>query len=242
MALEWTTRLKIIRGIARGMAYLHVELAALDVPHGNLKSGNVLLGPNFEPMLVDYGFTGLINPSQASQVMFSYKSPETLQFRHVSPKSDVYCLGVVMLEVLTGKFPSHYLNNTTGGTDVVQWTASAIAENREAELLDPALTAGNKASEPNMVRLLQHGVACADVDPERRPDMEEVVRLIEEIAAGGSGAPAKDEDGPFGPLPSLRDGYADMALGQPAPGLEGVGRSGSTGELRTSDDFVLHAR
>ncbi|XP_008786941.2 pollen receptor-like kinase 3 [Phoenix dactylifera] len=231
MALDWPTRLTIIRGIARGIAYLHVELAALDVPHGNLKSGNVLLRPDFDPILVDYGFIGLVNPSQASQVMFSYKSPETLQYRHVSPKSDVYCLGVVMLEVLTGKFPTHYLNNTKGGTDVVQWTASAIAENREAELLDPAITAGNKAWKPKMVRLLQLGAACADVDPEQRPDMEEVVRLIEEIAVGDTGAPTKDKGGPFGPLPLLRDGYADVALGQPTPGLESVGRSGSTGEL-----------
>ncbi|KAG1342605.1 pollen receptor-like kinase 3 [Cocos nucifera] len=241
MALEWSTRLKIIRGIARGMAYLHVELAALDVPHGNLKSGNVLLGPDFEPMLVGYGFTGLINPSQASQVMFSYKSPETLQYRHVSPKSDVYCLGVVILEVLTGKFPSHYLNNTKGGTDVVQWTASAIAENREAELLDPAITGENKASETNMVRLLQLGVACANVDPEQRPDMKEVVRLIEEIPAGGSGEPAKGDAGQIEPLPSMRDGYADVAFDQTAPGLDGLARWESTSELRTSDNVAFHA-
>ncbi|XP_008802490.2 pollen receptor-like kinase 3 [Phoenix dactylifera] len=228
-ALDWPTRLKIIRGIARGMAYLHGELAALDVPHGNLKSGNVLLGPDFEPLLVDYGFLGLVAQSQASHVMFAYKSPETLQDRHVSPKSDVYCLGVVILEVLTGKFPSQYLNNTKGGTDVVQWTASAIAENREAELLDPEITGGDMASEPVMVRLLQLGAACADVDPDERPNMKEVVQFIEEITVG-----------PFGPLPSLKNSHADVALSAPEPAPEGAGSGGTTGERLTGDNLPFH--
>lgn len=179
-ALDWPTRLKIARGMARGMAYLHAELASLDVPHGNLKSANVLLGDDFEPMITDHGLAALVGAAQASQVMFSYRTPEGTQHRLVSPKSDVYCLGIVILELITGKFPSQYINNTKGGTDVVQWAASAIAEKREAELLDRVIA--SHPSTGDMVRLLRVGAACVDPDPEQRPEMADVAVLIGEIA------------------------------------------------------------
>lgn len=182
-ALNWPTRLKIILGIARGLAYLHAELNSSDIPHGNLKSGNVLLRHDFEPLLVDYGFVPLINPSVASQALFAYRSPESLAHRHVSPKSDVYCLGIIILEVLTGKFPSQYLNNTKGGTDVIAWTSSAMFENKVAELIDPAIVISEKASVPDMERLIRIGAACVEPSLEERPDVKEACRRVEDLAA-----------------------------------------------------------
>lgn len=164
------------------MAYLHAELA-YDLPHGNLKTGNVLLATDFEPILADYGLIALINPSAAPNVLFAFKSPEA---PHVSPKSDVYCFGVVILEILTGKFPSQYLNNTKGGIDVVHWAASAVPEGREADLIDPQLL-GLPDTEPEMVRMLRIGVSCANVRPDERPEMKVAAEMVEEIAAGGGG-------------------------------------------------------
>ncbi|PKU84927.1 pollen receptor-like kinase 3 [Dendrobium catenatum] len=182
-ALDWPTRLKIIRGIARAMSYLHAELDSYDLPHGNLKTGNVLLGPDFEPILADYGLIALVNPAAAPNVLFAFKSPEA---PHVSPKSDVYCFGVVILEIITGKFPSQYLNNTKGGIDVVHWGASAVAERREADLIDPQIM-GLAASGPEMIRMLRVGVACTKLGPEERPGMKEAAEMVEEIADGGGG-------------------------------------------------------
>lgn len=163
------------------MAYLHVELASLDVPHGNLKSCNVLLTTDYEPLIVDYGFIGLVNPAQASNALFAYKSPEAIQHQHVSPKSDVYCLGILILEILTGKFPSQYLNNAKGGTDVVQWTATAIADKREAEVLDPNITSGKKSVD-EMVKLLRMGAMCTEERLEERPTMRAVMEMVDDIA------------------------------------------------------------
>ncbi|XP_020573839.1 pollen receptor-like kinase 3 [Phalaenopsis equestris] len=184
-ALDWPTRLKIILGIARGMAYLHAELISYEVPHGNLKTANVLLSPTFDPLLADYGLIAFINPDVAPSVLFSFKAPEAQHLRHVSPKSDVFCFGVVLLEILTGKFPSQYVNNTKGGTDVVQWTASAISDGREAELIDPAITGGT-APATEMVRLLRVGAACTQISPDERPEMKEAAELVEEIAAAAA--------------------------------------------------------
>lgn len=175
--------MKIILGITRGVAYIHAELAPfMDVPHGNLKSGNVLLNNDFEPVIVDYGFISLVNPPQASLTMLAFKSPEALNGHHVSNKSDVYCLGIIILELITGKFPSQYLNNTKGGTDVVQWARSAVAEGHESDLLDPQIVIA-PASITVMQQLVRVCLAFVEPDPDRRPDMVEALHRIEKIAA-----------------------------------------------------------
>lgn len=162
------------------MVYLHTQLASSVLPHGDLKSSNILLGPDYEPMLVDFGLFPLINPDNLSQVLFAYKTPEAIQNNQVSPKSDVYCMGIVILEILSGKFPSQYMNNSSGGVDVVQWANSSISEGRILEMLDPQL-ASSENSIGQMEALLHVGVACTTSNPEQRPDMEEVLRRIEEI-------------------------------------------------------------
>ncbi|KAF3452007.1 hypothetical protein FNV43_RR08103 [Rhamnella rubrinervis] len=209
LELNWPNRVKIVQGIAKGLAFLHAEFASSKLPHGNLKSSNVLLGPDYEPLISDFGFSTLINSANLSHSLFAYKCPEAVQFGQVSPKSDVYCLGIVILEILTGKFPTQYLHNGKGGTDVVQWVASAISEGSGIELLDPEI-ASSRSSLGEMEQLLHVGSACTESDPERRLEMTEAVRRIEEIAVlvlnqGGQ----KDDARAMQLLPSLRDGYAD---------------------------------
>ncbi|KAJ4834724.1 hypothetical protein Tsubulata_007681 [Turnera subulata] len=178
--LNWPTRLRILKGIASGMGFIHTEYESYNLPHGNLKSSNVLLDDSYEPLINDYAFDPLTNTSHASQAMFAYKSPEYLQSGEVSHKSDVYCLGIIILEVVTGKFPSQYLSNGKGGTDVVQWVQEAISEKKEQEVIDPEL-ARNTESIDQMVKLLQIAVACVQSDPAERLDMREAIRRIEEI-------------------------------------------------------------
>ncbi|KAB1209409.1 hypothetical protein CJ030_MR6G006201 [Morella rubra] len=178
--LNWANRLKIIRGIVRGMGFLHIEFASYDLPHGNLKSSNVLLGDDYEPLLSDYAFHALLHTPIAVQTMFAYRSPEYVQCQYISPKADVYCLGIVILEVLTGKFPSQYLSNGKGGTDVVQWVLTAMSEHREEELLDPEVV-NSTGSLNQMLELLRIGAACTESKPERRLDVREAIRRIEEV-------------------------------------------------------------
>ncbi|KAF8027928.1 hypothetical protein BT93_E0760 [Corymbia citriodora subsp. variegata] len=178
--LNWPTRLKIIQGVASGLAFLHSELASYDLPHGNLKSSNILLSSDYEPLLNDYGFHPLINPSQVAQTLFAYKAPEISQQGSISPKCDVYCLGLIILEVLTGKFPSQYINSAKSGTDVVMLVHSAISEKREAEVIDPEI-AGSIESKGEMLRLLHIGAACTETNPDHRLDLREAITKLEEL-------------------------------------------------------------
>lgn len=127
----------------------------------------------------------------------------------VSPKCDVYCLGILILEILTGKFPSQYLHNGKGGTDVVEWVISAISEGREAELFDPEI-ASSASSFTEMEKFLHIGAACTEANPELRLDMKEATRRIElEILIEGN----EDDARAIQVFPSLQDGYADGSIG-----------------------------
>ncbi|KAI3714486.1 hypothetical protein L6452_21441 [Arctium lappa] len=180
--LNWSNRLKIIKGVARGMGFLHSEFASYDLPHGNLKSSNVLIGKDYEPLLSDYAFYPLVNQTPTAQCMFAFKSPEAMLSQKISPKSDVYCMGIIILEMVTGKYPSQYMNNQKGGTDVVQWVRSALAEKREKELIDPEIASGAKESViGEMEKVLHIGAGCTESEPDQRMELEEAIRKIEEI-------------------------------------------------------------
>lgn len=178
--LNWPTRLKIIQGVARGLGYLHSEFPSSELPHGNLKSCNVLLGTNYEPVLADYAFHPLINTTHAPQALFAYRSPEYALHQQISPKSDIFCLGIIILEIITGKFPSQYLTTGNGGIDVVQWVHSAINEKREEELMDPEI-AKSTESLAQIQQLLHIGACCTETNAEQRQDLRELIRRIEEI-------------------------------------------------------------
>lgn len=195
---DWNARLKTIKGITRGLDYLYTELAFLEAPHGNLKSSNVLIGTDHEPLLSEYGFCSFMN--QNSQVLFACKSPEALETGNVTAKSDVYCLGIIILEVLTGEFPCQYLITGKGGADLISWVESAIAEGKPAELFDPVIcTAGTTSG---MEELLNIGVACIERDPEKRLDMQEAIKRIQGIKIEGQ------PDTKMEMLPTPKDGFS----------------------------------
>ncbi|KAL4589298.1 hypothetical protein LXL04_002204 [Taraxacum kok-saghyz] len=181
--LSWGSRLKIIQGIAQGLGYIQNELATLELPHGNLKSSNVLIGPGYQPVLMDFGLQHMVDKHHVANALAAYKVPEAAQNGQLSPKSDVYCLGIIILETLTGKFPSQYVNSGQGGTDVVQWVKSAMEEHREVELLDPAISGSSKYI-GEMRKLLHIGAACTESDPGSRLEIRDVICSIENLQGG----------------------------------------------------------
>ncbi|XP_040381339.1 pollen receptor-like kinase 4 [Oryza brachyantha] len=190
-ALDWPRRLKIIKGVARGLAHLYDELPMLTVPHGHLKSSNVLLDAGFEPILSDYALVPVITPHHAAQVMVAYKSPECGQTGRPSKKSDVWSLGILILEVLTGKFPANYLRQGRAGTDLAEWVHSVVREEWTGEVFDKEMRAA-RSGEGEMVKLLKVGLGCCEGDVDRRWDLREALARIEELRERDAGAAADD--------------------------------------------------
>ncbi|XAR74061.1 Non-specific serine/threonine protein kinase [Bertholletia excelsa] len=182
--LDWATRLKIVKGVAKGLAYLHNELPSLIVPHGHLKSSNVLLNESFEPLLMDYTLIPVVNPELAKQTLVAYKSPEYAKHNRNTKKTDVWSLGILILEILTGKFPANYLTQGTANVaDLKSWVNS-IANSRHdtAKVFDKEMSYTINDKE-EMVKLLEIGIACCEEDTEKRWDLKEAVGNIEAIGS-----------------------------------------------------------
>ncbi|GMY17685.1 probable LRR receptor-like serine/threonine-protein kinase At4g31250 [Fagus crenata] len=179
--LDWPTRLKIIKGVARGLAWLHKEFPSLTVPHGHLKSSNVLLDRTFNPILSDYALVSMINKNHAQQYMAAYKSPEFTQSDRTSKKTDVWCLGILILELLTGKFPANYLKHGKGAnSDLATWVNSVVREEWTGEVFDNDMK-GTTDSDEEMLKLLKIGMCCCEWNVERRWELREAVEKIEEL-------------------------------------------------------------
>ena len=179
--LDWAIRLKIVKGIARGLSYLYSALPSVIVPHGHLKSSNVLLDESFEPLLTDYALSPLINIDHAQKIIMPYKSPEYAQLGRITKKTDVWSFGILILEILTGKFPENYItlrHNTN--SDLASWVNTMITEKRTSEVFDVEM-GGVGTSKAELLKLLKIGLSCCEENVERRLDIKEALQQIEDL-------------------------------------------------------------
>ncbi|KAK6231755.1 hypothetical protein QUC31_011004 [Theobroma cacao] len=185
--LDWTTRISLVLGAARGLAKIHEEYSAPKIPHGNVKSSNVLLDKNGVALISDFGLSLLLNPVHAIARLGGYRAPEQAEVKRLSQKADVYSFGVLLLEVLTGRAPSQYPSPTRPrveeeeqAVDLPKWVRSVVKEEWTAEVFDQELLR-YKNIEEELVSMLHVGLACVVPQPEKRPTMAEVAKMIEDI-------------------------------------------------------------
>ncbi|OAY46485.1 probable inactive receptor kinase At1g48480 [Manihot esculenta] len=176
--LSWEIRCGIALGAARGIQYLHSQ--GPNVSHGNIKSSNILLTQSYEARVSDFGLAHLVGSSSTPNRVAGYRAPEVTDPRRVSQKADVYSFGVLLLELLTGKPPTHALLNEEG-VDLPRWVQSIVREEWTSEVFDLELLRYQNVQE-EMVQLLQLGIDCAAQYPDNRPSMSEVTRQIEELS------------------------------------------------------------
>ncbi|MQL99848.1 hypothetical protein Taro_032585 [Colocasia esculenta] len=159
--IDWPTRMNIAIGVARGLHHLHTQG---NMVHGNLSSVNVLLDYHVNPKVGAYGLSKLLTPAAANSSFMeinrisAYHAPELSNLSKVNTKTDVYSLGVIMLELLTGKSPR--------GLDKTQWVAS--------------ITKVETTAQPGFRDTLKLALKCVDASPDVRPEMQKVLQQLEE--------------------------------------------------------------
>ncbi|XP_044977916.1 probable inactive receptor kinase At2g26730 [Hordeum vulgare subsp. vulgare] len=186
--MDWNMRKCAALSAARGVAYLH---AAHSLTHGNLKSSNLLLRHDDldAAALSDYSLQHLFSPPPSSmqRSVGGYRAPELVDARRPTFKSDIYSLGILFLEILTGRAPTTASIGVGDGgvsSDLPRWVQSVVREEWTAEVFDAELVQLDGGAEEEMVALLQVAMACAATTPDARPDTSEVVRMVEEISIG----------------------------------------------------------
>ncbi|XP_031265649.1 leucine-rich repeat receptor-like protein kinase PXC2 [Pistacia vera] len=178
--LSWRQRFKIILGMAKGLAHLH----QVNMIHYNLKSTNVLIDGSGEPKVGDFGLARLLPMldrcilSSKIQSALGYMAPEfACRTVKITEKCDVYGFGVLVLEVITGKRPVEYMED-----DVVvlcDMVRGALEDGRVEECVDGRL--GGNFPPDEAIPVIKLGLICASQVPSNRPDMEEVVNILELI-------------------------------------------------------------
>lgn len=179
--MEWSTRLKIAMGSAKGLAYLHEDCHPRII-HRDIKTANILLDFNFEAKVADFGLAKLssdTNTHVSTRIMgtFGYLAPEYASSGKLTEKSDVFSFGVMLLELITGKRPVE----ADMEDSLVDWARPillrALEDGNYEELVDPRLEKNYKPQE--MVRLIACAAACIRHSARRRPKMSQTVRALE---------------------------------------------------------------
>lgn len=165
--LHWTSCLKIADDVVQGLAHIHQSSCLI---HGNIKSSNILLGSDFEACLTDSCLSFLLEPSD-NQNDSGYRAPEARNsLQELTPSSDIYAFGVLLLELLTGKPPLQH--PVLIPPDLPVWVRSVREDG---------------ACDERLMMIIDIAAACIHSSPECRPTTWQVLKMIQEVKETDTG-------------------------------------------------------
>lgn len=180
--LPWSTRVQIALDSARGLEYIHEHTVPVYI-HRDIKSANILIDKNFRGKVADFGLTKLTEVGGASLPTrlvgtFGYMPPEYAQYGDVSPKVDVYALGVVLYELISAKEAIIKTNDSSAESrGLVALFEDVLNQPDPREdlrkVVDPRL--GEDYPLDSVRKMAQLGKACTQENPQLRPSMRSIV-------------------------------------------------------------------
>ncbi|XP_043813235.1 probable receptor-like serine/threonine-protein kinase At5g57670 isoform X1 [Manihot esculenta] len=175
-SLEWAVRFKIILGVARGLHYLH-KCCKHRIIHRDIKASNVLLGPDYEPQITDFGLAKWLPNKWTHHAVipiegtFGYLAPEYFMHGIVDEKTDVFSFGVLLLEIISGRRPVD-----SSKQNLLLWAKPLMESGKISELADPKLE--GRFDEDQMYRAVLTASYCVRQSSVWRPSMSEVLELL----------------------------------------------------------------
>jgi len=162
--LRWRTCYKIIKGICDGLHHLHDN----HIVHLDLKPSNVLLDEHMVPKIADFGLSRCFEENQSQTITsklvgsLGYFAPE-LYSGKITMKSDIYSVGVLIIEMLTGEKGCPDVGNV-----LASWSGRLEKSYEDAEL--------------EQVRVCTEiGIDCSDFNPAKRPvSTQNIVKRLKE--------------------------------------------------------------
>lgn len=193
-------RLNVAIDVACGINYLHHECEN-PVVHCDLKPSNVLLDEEMAAKIGDFGLARLLIERTGDQSISSthvlkgsigYIPPEYGMGIRPSTVGDVYSYGIMLLELFTGKNPTH--GGFTGGLSLKKWVQTAFPTDVE-QVLDPELLLHMKKTSHDddefiisqeaqlhcLITIIGIGLSCADDSPDGRISMRDALRKLQSV-------------------------------------------------------------
>ncbi|KAM4113584.1 hypothetical protein ACJW30_04G006800 [Castanea mollissima] len=181
--LEWPLRIKIVIGIARGLAWLHHKWD-FRVVHLNLSSNSILLDKNFVPKISNFrgakisSSEGMMfidsNDTNSSNSSFVDSGVWELGF----VKKDVYDFGILLLELIIGKEPVQINNfsNSLNGS-LADWITHLLSSSSDlCSVIDKSLI--GRGFDGEIFQFLRIACTCLNFFPSQRPTMFELYNTL----------------------------------------------------------------
>ncbi|XP_056171475.1 wall-associated receptor kinase-like 1 [Syzygium oleosum] len=181
LLISWDTRLRIATEIAEALSYLHLA-ASIPIYHRDIKSTNILLDEKHRAKVADFGISKSVSPDETHVTTlvrgtFGYLDPEYFRTGHFTDKSDVYSLGVVLVELLTGQMPICQLREE--GRSLADYFINSMEQNCLFDIADARVMKEGKKEEITAVANLTR--RCLSSIGWKRPTMKEVAMELEGI-------------------------------------------------------------
>lgn len=166
-ALKWYDRMRIVGEVCSSLVSIHSCQPAL--PHGDVRPCNIMLDDCFRAKLCNIGMAcELLKSGALPPDMRPYLDPEYLSSSEITPFSDVYSIGILVMCLLTGKPP----------VNIAATIRNALQENSLDSVLDRS--AGCWPHE-NALRLVNLALTCVQMPKSSRPDMMKVLAEVEAL-------------------------------------------------------------
>ncbi|XP_026430209.1 receptor like protein kinase S.2-like isoform X2 [Papaver somniferum] len=179
--LTWQARVKIIKGIASGLAFLYDNDLKMNIVHGDIKLSNILLDKDLNPKISDIGLMThyhreITDISTRFAGTVGYMAPEYVIQGTVTEKIDVYSFGVVILELMTGKNRVQWKTKHEGAC-LLDSPYDSVHKGHLVELIEQDMEMNIPAE--GAQRVVSLAFSCTRHNPDLRPTTSAVVSILE---------------------------------------------------------------
>lgn len=153
---DFSQRIQVFLSIAKAISYAHAQL----VLHLDIKPGNILIDKEGQVKVLDFGVAEQVeiegnaaesNANSSQQYTLAYGSPEQLSGRPTSTRSDIYSLGVLLYQILTGVLPVPLGSTTPTEYKQAVLTAMVPPASTASTFPHPSITKRKLAGDIDMI-------------------------------------------------------------------------------------------
>ncbi|XBI42124.1 hypothetical protein VPH35_126489 [Triticum aestivum] len=181
--LKWNMRYEIIKGICNGLRFLHDECRII---HLDLKPENILMDSNMTPKIADFGLSRIFGEQQSHIVTDNhagtrgYMAPEYLIHGVITKKADIFSLGIIIIEIITGQreYPYFDLDSSKNAATSCQHFKEKVLRSWRSKFVSTSKYISMKKYSQQVELCIAIALTCVDPAMEKRPTAKDIVQVL----------------------------------------------------------------